>query len=270
MTDKMIMDSEIAPTDFRRINQSEFQEIDYLVTGCSFDIQNELGRFFDEKIYRDELAARLAPKFASVRTEVPVIACFRDFQKTYFADLCIGSSAIFELKVVSSITNAHKSQLLNYLFLSGLAHGKVVNFGSSKVTTEFVSTALTTAARRLLQIDRAELCLSCERSNWFWNLLCDLLNHFGSFLDTVIYYDAIKHFAEWEVIGQVDVLRMPGVSHRAHLLSPQTAFKITSYANKLEVTRSHLLKFLNNTNLKQIHWINIYRHQITATTLAKP
>ncbi len=41
----------------RRISQSEFGDVAYEVMQHVFDIHNELGRFFDEKIYKLELRA---------------------------------------------------------------------------------------------------------------------------------------------------------------------------------------------------------------------
>lgn len=43
----------------RRLTQEEFSEVAYEVMRHVFDIHNELGRFFDEKIYKRELAHRL-------------------------------------------------------------------------------------------------------------------------------------------------------------------------------------------------------------------
>ena len=42
----------------RRLSQAEFGELAYSVMGCVFQIHQDLGRFFDEKIYKRELAHR--------------------------------------------------------------------------------------------------------------------------------------------------------------------------------------------------------------------
>lgn len=259
-------DQIILETNFRRIAQDRFEEIDYIVTGECFRLQNDYGRLFDEKVYRDELADRLRPLFSKVQTEVPITACFDGFQKPYFADLVIDDSALYELKVVSSLSPAHRSQTLSYLYLTELAHGKLVNFGSPKVETEFVSTTLDRQSRRNFEISFDLLDVSEDRSIWFWELMQRLLKHFGSFLTPSLFYDAIDHFADWEIVGDV----YAGKSIQlAHLLTPQIGFKLTSYADTEMLTQSHLQKFLNHTSLSKIHWINIYRHQISAATLSK-
>ncbi len=57
----------------RRLNQSEFGDIAYEVMRHVFAIHNELGRFFDEKIYKAELAQRMSDGGSQqVEVDVPV------------------------------------------------------------------------------------------------------------------------------------------------------------------------------------------------------
>lgn len=71
--------------EFIRIDQTEFQQIDYAVMGIAFEIQNGFGRMFDEKIYKQELALRLASHFHDIQTEVELRLGFQGFSKSYFA-----------------------------------------------------------------------------------------------------------------------------------------------------------------------------------------
>ena len=57
---------------FVRIDQEEFQEIDYVVMGIAYELQNEMGTIFNEHIYRNELEYRSADKFETVNAEVPI------------------------------------------------------------------------------------------------------------------------------------------------------------------------------------------------------
>jgi hypothetical protein len=56
------------PFPVRRLTQPEFGEISFEVMRHVFAIHNDLGRFFDEKIYKRELAHRLP----HVRLETPM------------------------------------------------------------------------------------------------------------------------------------------------------------------------------------------------------
>ncbi len=45
-------------SEIKRIDEQEFYEIDYQVTGLAYAIHNVIGRLWDEKIYQNELANR--------------------------------------------------------------------------------------------------------------------------------------------------------------------------------------------------------------------
>ena len=68
------------------IDQERFHEIDRIVMGQSFAIQNEMGRFFDERIYQEELLRRCSDAGISVQREVLLRISHRNFHKDYFLD----------------------------------------------------------------------------------------------------------------------------------------------------------------------------------------
>src|SRR5258708_3812544 len=124
------------PVPIRRISQAEFSDISFQVMRHIFAIHNDIGRFFDEKIYKRELAYRMP----GVRLGTPIDVSFDSFQKRYFIDVLVGQGAAFEFKAVDAISGRHRAQLLNYLLLCGLAHGKLINVRPSDVQHEFVNT----------------------------------------------------------------------------------------------------------------------------------
>ena len=52
---------------------------------------------------------------------------------TYFADLVVENKVIIEVKAVSALSSVHNAKLINYLHISGLKLGYLVNFGGIKV-----------------------------------------------------------------------------------------------------------------------------------------
>src|SRR6266850_420795 len=68
---------------------------------------------------QNDLAARLRAAGLPVRTEVPITVTCRDFAKTYFLDLVVADTAIYELKTALGLIGEHEAQLLNYLLLRG-------------------------------------------------------------------------------------------------------------------------------------------------------
>jgi GxxExxY protein len=119
----------------RRLSQPEFGEISFEVMRHVFAIHNDLGRFFDEKIYKRELAHRML----DVRLEEPIEIVFGTFRKPLFIDVLVGDGAIFEFKAVESLIGRHRSQLLQYLMLVDVAHGKLINIRSEDIEHEFVN-----------------------------------------------------------------------------------------------------------------------------------
>ena len=86
----------------RYISEEEFREIDFQTMRFTFAIQNEMGRFWNEKIYQNELAYRCQKAgFNKVETEMPIKVSFKDFEKSYYIDLLINDS-IFEAEKKTS------------------------------------------------------------------------------------------------------------------------------------------------------------------------
>src|SRR5437867_3135054 len=129
------------PFPVRPIGQEEFAKTDYHVMRLAFDSQNALGRLCDEIIYQNDLAARSeAAGLGQVRKEVPITVTHRDFVKVYRLDLVVDDASVYELKAEPTLIPEHESQLLNYLFLRGSEHAKLVNFRPAQVQSRFVNT----------------------------------------------------------------------------------------------------------------------------------
>ena len=81
-------------TEFQQLSQSEFADISYRVMAEVFTIHRELGRLFDEDVYRDALRTQID----DLQTEVRIGVSYRDFSKSYFMAAVVASGAVFELK----------------------------------------------------------------------------------------------------------------------------------------------------------------------------
>ncbi len=250
----------------RRLDDGEFGEVVFETMRQVFLVHKELGRFFEEKIYQREIAFRVA----GAQVEVPFDVIFDDFCKTYYIDLLVNGGAIFELKTVETLSQRHRSQLMHYLFLADVPHGKLVNLRPERVSHEFVNNVL---ARR----DRTAFEVVDE--NWIDGggphlkermvaALCD----WGTALDLGLYEEAATHFcgrtaeplAEIEIHAQDRRLGM----QKVRLADPSTALKITALgADGLPDFESHARRFLAHTSLRAIQWINITRPVVQFKTL---
>ena len=178
-----------------------------------------------------------------------------------------------KLKALAALTDEHRAQTLNYLFLAGLNRAKLINLGAASVQHEFVSTTLTAADRRFLNVETGRWQATGEASIRFHELLRETLSDWGGFLQLPLYYDVVIHFfgGPDRVIQEIPVVRdgRPVTTQRVHLLDPVTAFKLTALGKGLDTVEEHLRRFLRHTELNAIHWVNLHQHDVTFTTLTR-
>jgi GxxExxY protein len=103
-----------------------------LIIGGMFDVYNTLGSGFLESVYANALTVELRLRGLSVERHVAFEIFYRGMPVgRYVADLIVESQVVVETKVARAIEAPHRAQLLNYLRVSGLEVGLVVNFGTS-------------------------------------------------------------------------------------------------------------------------------------------
>ena len=99
-----------------------------------YEVHNELGCGYSEKVYEKALLIALGDAGFAAEAQMPFRVFFREkLVGEFFADVVVEGELIIELKAVSSIEGAHKSQLLNYLKAANRESGLLVNFGSLKL-----------------------------------------------------------------------------------------------------------------------------------------
>jgi GxxExxY protein len=84
------------------LTKDEYHSVDHQVTGLAFKIHNELGRLYDERIYREELRFRCRRAGLEARQEAPIRVTHGDFRKNYYVDLIV-EGVLFELKAADSV-----------------------------------------------------------------------------------------------------------------------------------------------------------------------
>lgn len=263
----------IGPAAFTTIRQAEFSKLDYQVMSLAFDSQNQLGRLCEEKIYQNDLAQRLARAGLHASTEVPVVVAHESFSKTYSIDLIVEDAAIYELKTSLALSGAHEAQLLNYLFLSEAHHGKLLNFRPAQVESRFVNTALTLADRRQLIVEDHSWVEHEPTDEPFRNRLLSLLRDWGSRLELALFTEAMIHFSG----GESNVVRRLTLTRDAtclgvqcfHLLSPETAFRLTALSDGFDAYARQLLALLRLNPLRAIQWVNLDGPKIRFQSLTR-
>ena len=262
----------IHPTKpIRVFDQESFHQVDRQVTGMAFDIHNEFGRYLDESLYKGELARRCRANGLEVHPELEIVVSLDDFVKRYFADHLVNQGVIIESKAASALSPAHIGQTLNYLFLCGLHHGSLLNFGSERVERRFVSTRLTAAARHNYECVDSQWDPLTARCEDMLELMHQLLNEWGAFLDPLLYRDALAHFlGREEPILQEIPVHSDGEwigTQEMHMLTHNVAFSVTASTHRPESVLEHQRRFLRHTSLRAIQWINLNHHKIEFRTI---
>ena len=130
------------------ISKSEFQKLDFDVMGLAYDIQNRYENQLEEEVYQAELALRLVQKGFRVQSEAGLKLRFGSFRRQYSCDLVLNESVILECKATPDLADAHKLQLLNYLFLTGISYGRLINFRAASVQKWMMSNSVPLSERR--------------------------------------------------------------------------------------------------------------------------
>ena len=96
-----------------------------------YEVSDELGTGFLEKVYQNALAIALLDDGFQVEKERQLEVHFRGkIVGQYYADVVVNRELILELKSVKALAPEHSAQLIHYLKATGIKHGLLVNFGS--------------------------------------------------------------------------------------------------------------------------------------------
>lgn len=255
------------------LSQDEFHTIDQSVMRVSFDIQNELGRFYDERVYQQELAFRCQREGLAVLLEPSVRVFHGDFEKQYFLDMLINQGAVYELKAVEGLMGIHETQLIHYLLLLDLHHGKLINFYPASVENRFVSTRLTRLAQRAVYFEESFWRERGSVDRLVRERIHDLATDWGVFLDAGLYEEALIHFLGGTEarIRRIDVNiagRVVG-TQKVCLLQEDTSLHVSAIKQHQTSYQKHLKRLFDHTRLARIQWVNFNRSQIEMVTLEK-
>ncbi len=245
--------------------REEFGPLSYDLMADVLAIRNELGRFFEEKHYKQALALRRQ----DVILEVPVCVNHQTFSKTYFLDVLFAEGAIIEFKAAEALTMRHKAQLLHYQMLTDLEHGMLINVRPEQVTKEFVNCALSHRDRLDFRISATDWREGVPGGDHFRSVLTELLQDWGTALDLNLYDEALTHFlgGESSVLRPVKV-RLDGAElgqQMFRLAADRVAFKLTAFDSMVSQQRfaHHATRLVSHTDLDTLLWANLGRHEIT-------
>lgn len=107
-----------------------YSDITNEVLNAFYDVYNELGYGFLEKVYKNALFNELTHRGIRCQKEYPISVYYKGVcVGEYYADIMIEDKIILELKAVKAILPEHLAQLNNYLRATDAEVGLLLNFG---------------------------------------------------------------------------------------------------------------------------------------------
>ena len=118
----------------------EEDELTGRILGVAFRVHTVLGPGLLESVYEIALAHELrkAGLLVATQVEMPVIYDGIRLDLAFRADMVVESQVIIELKSVEVLAPVHSKQLLNYLRLSGLSRGLLMNFNTIHLKDQLI------------------------------------------------------------------------------------------------------------------------------------
>jgi GxxExxY protein len=107
------------------------KEESYRIVGAAFKVYNTLGPGFLEAVYQEALEIEFQRQGIPYEREKELRIRYDgvELKQTYKADFVCFEKVIVELKAVSALDEAHRSQVYNYLHATGHKLGLLLNFG---------------------------------------------------------------------------------------------------------------------------------------------
>jgi len=111
-------------------NQYLHSEITNRIIKAFFNVYNELGFGFLEKVYENAMLIELRKMGLKCLAQVPIkVHYLENLVGEYFADIIVEDCVIIENKAMENLCPEHEAQLLNYLKATDVEVGLLLNFG---------------------------------------------------------------------------------------------------------------------------------------------
>lgn len=107
------------------------QSITNTILKVYYEVYNELGHGFLEKVYQNAMYFELKARGLKVESQKEIKVYFKQqLVGEYYSDLILENKVIIELKATEVLMNAHVAQTINYLRATLIEIGMLLNFGA--------------------------------------------------------------------------------------------------------------------------------------------
>ncbi len=109
----------------------------HAIIGCAFEVLNELGHGLNEKCYENALVIEFRRRGMAFEQQRHFEVRYKDECVGEFVpDLIVFGKVVADPKVIDRITDHERGQMLNYLKITGLPFGLILNFKHARLEYE--------------------------------------------------------------------------------------------------------------------------------------
>ena len=106
------------------------EQLTAAVIKCFYEVYNELGYGFLEKVYETSMMIHFGECGLSATRQLPIAVHYHgQVVGNYAADILVENSVLLEIKAVQHLVPEHEYQLINYLRATEIEVGLLLNFG---------------------------------------------------------------------------------------------------------------------------------------------
>ena len=113
------------------------KELVFKIIGCAMEVHNELGHGLREKTYERALCREfnLQSIFYDQQAVYPVFYKGEQIDD-YIPDLIVGKRVVVDTKTIEAVCDEERGKMLNYLKITGIKVGLLINFKHPKLLRE--------------------------------------------------------------------------------------------------------------------------------------
>jgi len=113
------------------------KELVYAIVGCAIEVLNELGHGLNEKPYENALTVEFGLKGIAFEQQARFDVTDKGhLVGEYVPDLIAAKAVVVDTKVIDRITDIERGQMINYLRITRLRVGVILNFKHPKLEWE--------------------------------------------------------------------------------------------------------------------------------------
>jgi GxxExxY protein len=115
------------------------RELSFEIVGAAMEVLNTLGHGLNEKVYENALVAELKARSVSVEQQKRFKVLYKNVVVgEYIPDLLVEDKIIVDSKVIEAVSDAEVGQVMNYLRITRLGLGIILNFRRPKLESRRV------------------------------------------------------------------------------------------------------------------------------------